>query len=59
MRKDWDEVKVSIMKRLLREKFDTEHPRLREKLLETGNLKLVENSPRDWFWGYWKGWKGS
>lgn len=51
LRKDWEQVKVGIMKELLRCKFD-QNPSLKEKLLETGNKYLAEgNSWDDKFWG--------
>lgn len=51
LRKDWEQVKVEIMKELLRCKFD-QNPSLKEKLLETGNKYLAEgNTWGDKFWG--------
>jgi ribA/ribD-fused uncharacterized protein len=49
-RADWDKIKVSLMKDLLRIKF--EDTTLRTKLLLTGNIKLIEgNWWHDNFWG--------
>ena len=49
-RKDWDEVKVEIMRGLLREKFSQEPEKL--VLLATGDEELVEgNWWNDRFWG--------
>jgi len=51
LRKDWEAVKVEIMKELVLLKF-REHPDLAERLLETGDTKLVEgNTWNDCFWG--------
>lgn len=50
IRKDWDDVKISIMTNILRIKF--EDPALREMLLNTGNAGLYElNTWDDRFWG--------
>ena len=49
LRKDWETVKVDIMRHVCREKFD-QHPELREKLLSTGSAVLAERSSRDKFW---------
>ncbi|MCO5071101.1 MAG: NADAR family protein [Rhizobiaceae bacterium] len=50
-RPDWDEVKVDIMRDILRAKAD-QHEYVRRKLLATGDRELVENSWRDDFWGW-------
>jgi ribA/ribD-fused uncharacterized protein len=50
-RPDWDDVKVGIMKRILRAKAD-QHEYVRRKLLATGDRELVEDSWRDDFWGW-------
>jgi ribA/ribD-fused uncharacterized protein len=49
-RHDWDDVKVEIMRGILRAKAD-QHEYVRRKLLETGHRPLVEGSWRDDFWG--------
>ena len=49
-RKDWAEVKDSVMSKALRYKFD-QNPVLREKLLATGKRKLVEHALRDYHFG--------
>ncbi len=55
MRKDWEQVKVSVMEDLVRQKF-TNHKDLKEKLLATGNVHLEEgNSWGDVTWGTCKG----
>ena len=49
-RKDWDEVKIDIMKKALLAKFG-QHKDLRKMLVSTGKRMLVEHSPYDSFWG--------
>jgi len=50
LREDWEQVKVPIMRELLREKFSQEPEKL--VLLATGNEELVEgNWWGDQFWG--------
>jgi len=50
-RADWDEVKVGIMREILRAKA-AQHEYVRRKLLVTGDRELVEDSWRDDFWGW-------
>lgn len=50
-RPDWDNVKVGIMREILRAKAD-QHEYVRRKLLATGDRELVEDSWRDDFWGW-------
>lgn len=50
-RTDWDDVKVGIMRIILRSKAK-QHEYVRRKLLATGNRELIENSWRDNFWGW-------
>lgn len=50
-RGDWEEIKVDVMHRLLKLKFERDS-RLADRLLETGNADLVEaNNWNDHFWG--------
>ena len=49
-RNDWEEVKINIMRKALLAKF-TQHKRLRQLLLDTGDNMLIEHSPYDKFWG--------
>ena len=50
LRSDWDEVKLRLMKKLVVIKF--KHPKLRQKLLETGDKMLMEgNHWGDRYWG--------
>lgn len=50
-RSNWDEVKLGIMKEILRAKVE-QHPYVKKKLLESGDKELIENSWRDDFWGW-------
>ncbi|HEY6330074.1 MAG TPA: NADAR family protein [Blastocatellia bacterium] len=49
-RPDWDEFRNEVMLAALRAKF-AQHPTLRAALLETAYQELIENSPRDTYWG--------
>jgi ribA/ribD-fused uncharacterized protein len=50
-RPDWDDVKVGVMREILRIKADT-HEYVYRKLLATGDRELIEDSWRDDFWGW-------
>ena len=50
LRRDWESVKVSVMREALAAKFG-QHAGLRALLLSTGNAKLVEHTERDDYWG--------
>ena len=50
MRRDWESVKVDIMRKALRVKAE-QHPVIKELLLGTGDRKIIEDSPNDWYWG--------
>lgn len=56
-RPDWDQVKLDIMREILRAKAD-QHEYVRRKLLQTGDRELIENSWRDSFWGWGQDRKG-
>jgi len=50
LRRDWETVKVAVMRELLRLKF--QQPALRERLLATGETRLIEgNKWNDRTWG--------
>jgi ribA/ribD-fused uncharacterized protein len=49
LRSDWNEVKISLMKWALIQKF--QHPEMRALLESTDNSILVEKAPWDSFWG--------
>lgn len=48
---DWDEQKVDIMYAICRAKL-AQHEYVRNKLLQTKDLPIVEDSPKDDFWGW-------
>jgi ribA/ribD-fused uncharacterized protein len=50
-RPDWDEVKVDVMRGILRAKAH-QHEYVHRKLLASGDRELVEDSWRDGFWGW-------
>jgi ribA/ribD-fused uncharacterized protein len=50
VRKDWELVKVEVMRNAVLNKFLT-HAEIREVLLVTDDRLIVENSPTDYFWG--------
>lgn len=50
LRPDWEQVKDDVMRRAVRRKLET-HPALRQVLLATGDEPIVENAPKDWYWG--------
>jgi ribA/ribD-fused uncharacterized protein len=55
MRPDWDTVKLDYMKYLVWYKFGM-HPDLGKRLLETGNMEIIEgNTWGDVFWGVCNG----
>jgi len=50
IRRDWSKVRRVIMTRAIYTKCRT-YPEIAERLLATGNTRLVENSQYDYFWG--------
>ena len=50
LRADWEAVKDGIMLAAVQCKFET-HEALRALLLATGDEQIVENAPRDYYWG--------
>lgn len=50
LRRDWERVKIDIMRRALFAKF-TQYDDLRTLLLETQDAKLIEHTTNDAFWG--------
>jgi len=50
LRRDWESVKVSIMREALEAKF-SQYEELKKLLLETGCAKLVEHTVNDHYWG--------
>lgn len=50
LRRDWEMVKDDVMREALYAKF-TQHPDLKEKLLATGEVNLIEHTKNDRYWG--------
>jgi ribA/ribD-fused uncharacterized protein len=50
LRRDWESVKVGIMRDVVRAKF-TQHDDIRQILLSTGDAKIVEHTENDSYWG--------
>lgn len=50
LRRDWESVKVEVMRKAIRAKF-TQHDDLRAILLSTGDAKIVEHTEKDSYWG--------
>lgn len=55
--KDWEEIKVDIMLDICRHKLE-QHPYVKQKLIATKDWPLVEDSPKDPFWGWGEDRKG-
>lgn len=49
--KDWEEKKIVTMEEIVRCKLE-QNPYVMHKLMQTGNRKIVEDSPKDDFWGW-------
>lgn len=55
LREDWETVKINVMRDVLKSKF-TLNPELKDKLIATGDVELIEgNNWNDRFWGVCKG----
>lgn len=50
LRDDWNAIKDDIMRRAVLAKFQT-HADIREVLLGTGEEELIEDAPKDYYWG--------
>jgi ribA/ribD-fused uncharacterized protein len=50
IRRDWESVKVGIMREVVRAKF-MQHNDIRQILLSTGDKKIVEHTENDSYWG--------
>lgn len=50
-KKNWDDIKLGIMKEIIRAKV-AQHPYVKTKLLQSVGKELVEDSWRDNFWGW-------
>ena len=51
IRKDWRDMKLQVMEDIVREKL-SQHFYIQKKLLQSGDRNLVEDSPRDSYWGW-------
>jgi len=49
--KNWDEIKVSIMKEIVRAKLQ-QHAYIQKLLKKTEDRDIIEDSPKDEFWGW-------
>lgn len=49
--KNWHDIKTEVMLDVCRHKLE-QHPYIRQKLLETQDFVLAEDSPKDDFWGW-------
>ena len=56
-RKDWDEIKVDILYKILTEKVK-QHKEVKDALLATNNEEIIEDNPHNDFWGNGKDGKG-
>lgn len=50
LRRDWESVKVGVMRAAVLAKF-SQHEELRELLLSTGDARIVEHTENDDYWG--------
>jgi N-glycosidase YbiA len=50
LRPDWEQVKDDAMRRAVLRKFEA-HADIRAVLLSTGDQPIVEDAPRDYYWG--------
>lgn len=50
LRKDWNSVRDDVMRKVVEAKF-RQHADLAERLLATGNAKLIERTTDDTYWG--------
>lgn len=57
IRPDWQAIKVDRMKDILRAKF-SQHDDLKQKLIDTGDAILIEDSKTDNFWGCGRNMRG-
>jgi ribA/ribD-fused uncharacterized protein len=50
LRRDWESVKVGVMRKAVLAKF-TQHPEPQQLLLSTGEARIVEHTENDDYWG--------
>ena len=51
VRADWDDIKLGVMRTICELKL-RQNPYVERKLRQTGSLLIVEDSPKDSFWGW-------
>jgi ribA/ribD-fused uncharacterized protein len=51
VRPDWLDIRVAVMEDIIRAKV-AQHPYVKEKLIESGDREIIEDSWRDAFWGW-------
>ncbi|OGD67703.1 hypothetical protein A2442_03975 [Candidatus Campbellbacteria bacterium RIFOXYC2_FULL_35_25] len=51
VKNDWEDLKLSIMEEIIRAKLE-QHPYIQEKLLQTEEREIIEDSHKDAFWGW-------
>jgi ribA/ribD-fused uncharacterized protein len=51
VRYDWLDIRVSVMEKIIRAKV-AQHPYVKQKLIESGDREIVEDSWKDDFWGW-------
>lgn len=49
--KNWEDIKLGIMEEIIHAKCE-QNPYVRQKLLETLDVEIIEDSPKDSFWGW-------
>ncbi|HLD91821.1 MAG TPA: NADAR family protein [Patescibacteria group bacterium] len=54
---NWDDRKIAIMEEIVKSKLE-QNPYLMHKLMQTGEREIVEDSPKDDFWGWGEKRKG-
>lgn len=58
IRASWTEAeKLRVMEDILRHKL-AQHPYVRKQLLQSGDAELIEDAPKDAFWGRGPDWQG-
>lgn len=50
IKKNWEDVKVEFMRKVILAKSE-QHEDIRQKLIQTGNKEIIEDSPYDNYWG--------
>lgn len=50
-REDWGDIKLSIMEEIVRTKL-SQHSYIQKRLKQTGDREIIENSPKNSFWGW-------